>query len=216
LAARVRDLLAAEREAVADLSHRLRTPLTALRLEAESLAPADRRRIGSGVDELERAVDRVIAEARRPARGGPGSCDLVRAVRERVAFWAPLAEEQGRAWSLEAPADALPVPVHPGDVEAAVDALLGNVFAHTPEGTGFRVAVGPAPGGGRLLVVEDEGGGLPRAHVVARGASGAGSTGLGLDIVRSTAEAVGGSLRLGGAAGGGARVEMLLPDDSSG
>jgi signal transduction histidine kinase len=48
---------------------------------------------------------------------------------------------------------------------------------------------------------------------VARGASGAGSTGtgLGLDIARRTAEAAGGSLRIGSGPRGGARIELDLP-----
>lgn len=215
LAARVRDLLAAEREAVADLSHRLRTPLTALRLEAESLPlAADRRRIAAGVDEVEAAVSRVIVEARRPVREGPTVCDLVDVARRRVAYWGPLADDQGRAWSFDASVDALVVPVPAGDVEAALDALLGNVFSHTPDGTGFRVAVGPTTAGDALLVVEDGGPGFPAGDVVARGTSGAGSTGLGLDIVRRTAEAVGGSLEVGRAPDGGGRVEVRIPTAS--
>lgn len=213
LAARVRDLLAAERETVADLSHRLRTPLTALRLEAESLAdPDDRRRVGAGVDEVEAAVSRVITDARRPVREGPTSCDLVAVARGRVAYWAPLAEEDGRAWTFDASVDALPVPLPAAGVEAALDALLGNVFAHTPEGSGFRVCVAGG-GSGAVLVVEDEGAGFADPGVVARGASGAGSTGLGLDIARRTAETAGGSLLLGRSGGGGGRVEMHLPSE---
>ena len=213
LAGRVRDLLTAEREAVADLSHRLRTPLTALRLEAESLPPPQRRRISAGVDELEAAVSRISTEARRPVREGSTVCDLVAVARRRVAYWAALADEQRRAWSFDASVDAVPVPLPAGDVEAALDALLGNVFAHTPDGTPFRVTVGRHPDGGALLVVEDAGGGFPDAAVVARGASGAGSTGLGLDIVRRTAEGAGGSMALGEAGSGGGRVEVRLPAD---
>lgn len=212
LAARVRELLAAERETVADLSHRLRTPLTALRLEAESLPqPTDRRRIAAGVDEVEAAVSRIITDARRPVRGGPSACDLVAVARRRVAYWAALADDQGRAWSFDASIDELPVPLHAVDVEAALDALLGNVLTHTPDGTGFRVAVDRTVDGGALLVVEDEGSGFPAGDVVARGASGAGSTGLGLDIVRRTAEAAGGSIGVGGGDAGGGRVEVRLP-----
>jgi signal transduction histidine kinase len=76
-----------------------------------------------------------------------------------------------------------------------VDALLGNVFAHTPDGTGFRVAVHPTAAGGAEVSVSDAGPGLP-ASALERGHSGGGSTGLGLDIARRTAESSGGALRL--------------------
>ena len=99
LAGRIGELLAAERELVADLSHRLRTPITALRLDADGAARrrAERERVSGDVDELVRAVDRLIDEARRPMREGVGAaCDLAEVTRERVAFWAVLAEDQGR------------------------------------------------------------------------------------------------------------------------
>ncbi len=66
LAWRIRELIWQEREAVADLSHRLRTPLTALRLEVEALADgADPDgRIGSQVEALEGAVTSLIEDAR--------------------------------------------------------------------------------------------------------------------------------------------------------
>lgn len=212
LGQRVGELLAAERELVADLSHRLRTPLTALRLDAESIVdPDDARRISEGLDELVRAVDATILRARRPVRDELGArCDAGDVARARAAFWAPLAEDQGRRWSVDVAVGEHPVPVPRDDLAAALDALLDNVFAHTIECARFRVAVSSALGGGTRLTVEDAGEGLAE-EFVARGASGAGSTGLGLDIVRRTAEAGGGVLHVGRAHWGGARVEMAFP-----
>lgn len=102
LADRIRELLQNERETVADLSHRLRTPVTALRLDAETLRdPEEAERLSADVDELQRAVDCVISEARRPAREGvPASCDAVHVLRRRAAFWQVLAEDQSRPFSV--------------------------------------------------------------------------------------------------------------------
>jgi signal transduction histidine kinase len=96
------------------------------------------------------------------------------------------------------------------DLEAALDALLGNVIAHTPDGTNFAVSLEPLPGGGCLMVVADEGSGFADNDVVRRGESRAGSTGLGLDIVRRTAMASGGDVRLSQTSAGGARVSVRL------
>ncbi len=60
-----------------------------------------------------------------------------------------------------------------------------------------------------LLTVADEGPGMP-AGAVRRGASAAGSTGLGLDIARRAAQAAGGRLELRAGPGGGARVLLRL------
>lgn len=195
LADRIGELLDAEREAAADLAHRLRTPLTALRLDAEALPEPHRQRLLDDAGTLDEAVDAVIAEARRPVRQGLGEgCDAVGVVADRVRFWALLAEEEGRAVDLDLPGGTLPVGVAAVDLEVALDALLGNVFSHTPDGTGFGVAVRPRAGGGAQIVVRDDGPGPGPDPVVPRGASGSGSTGLGLDIVRRTALASGGDL----------------------
>jgi signal transduction histidine kinase len=196
LAGRIGELLAAEREAAADLAHRLRTPLTALRLDVEALPAADRDRVLGDVDALTRGIDEVISEARRPVREGLGAgCDAVAVVGERVRFWSVLAEEEDRPLTVALPDESLPVRPATADLGAAVDALLGNVFAHTPDGTGLRVAVRPRDGGGAEVTVADDGPGL-QAAAVARGHSGAGSTGLGLDIARRTAEGSGGTMRV--------------------
>ncbi|MGP4048610.1 sensor histidine kinase [Streptomyces sp. 2A115] len=209
LAARIDELLAAERENAADLAHRLRTPVAALRLDAETLRDdAEAERIAGDVAALERSVDEVIRRARRPLRETAPGADLAAVARERVAFWLPLAEDQGRAVDVSTPAGALPVAVPADELAAALDALIGNVLDHTPQGTAFRVEVRTTADGAEL-VVADEGPGFPAAYAAERGSSGAGSTGLGLDIARRTAVDAGGAF--GTADTPGARVTLTLP-----
>ncbi|GGJ88440.1 two-component sensor histidine kinase [Pilimelia anulata] len=207
LAERIRDLLARERERVADLSHRLRTPLTALRLEAESAVPAGPR-LTALVDDLERAVTGVIQQARRRS-AAPGRCDAAAVVADRVDFWTALADETGRPVRRDLAPGPLPVAAAADALAAALDALLGNVFAHTPDGAGFTVTLNRPPGGGAAITVADEGPGLAAA-ALARGVSGGASTGLGLDIARQVAEAGRGTLVVDRAAGGGAAITLTL------
>src|SRR5437016_2340050 len=218
---RVGELLEAERELVADLSHRLRTPLTVLRLDAEGLGnPEEARRLADDVDELERAVTGVIRQARRPVQEDiiAPETDAAKVAADRLAFWAPLAEDQDRPFEFvgddaggkDLATGSTTVPVSADELEAALDALLGNVLAHTPEGTAFQVEVRALSDGGIALAVEDSGPGLS-PDFVARGVSGAGGTGLGLDIARRTAEGAGGVFRIGRAAAGGARIALELP-----
>ncbi|GAA2091575.1 sensor histidine kinase [Actinomadura alba] len=212
LAGRIRELLAQEREAAADLSHRLRTPLTALRLDTESLRdPEEAARVGASVDALERAVTQIIEDARRPARARDASgCDAAEVVADRVRFWAVLAEDQDRRLTAPDPQVPLPVALGRDDLTTCVDALLGNVFAHTPEGTAFTVRLEPRPLGGARLTVADDGPGFATSRPLERGASGGGSSGLGLDIVRRAAESSGGALSVDRSAGGGALVVLDL------
>jgi signal transduction histidine kinase len=130
-----------------------------------------------------------------------------------VGFWSALADDDGRPWSLDdgGAEGGAPVMLSEDEVAAAVDALVGNVFAHTPEGTAYAVRVRVA-GGRATLVVEDAGPGIdaPRA-AVGRGASRAGSTGLGLDIARRAAQAARGGLAIDRSPLGGARVTLDVP-----
>jgi signal transduction histidine kinase len=214
LATRIGELLTAEREDAADLAHRLRTPVTALRLDVDSLAdPEERSRLASDVDAISRSVDDVIRTARRPVReGARPHCDLAEVAAERVAFWSALAEDTGRPVECVLPPHPVPVRAAREDLAAALDALLENVFTHTPDGTALRVEVSALPRGGRV-VVEDAGPGLPASRtgeLGGRGRSGAGSTGLGLDIARRAAETSGGTMSLGASALGGARIRLDL------
>jgi signal transduction histidine kinase len=213
LAERLRLLLAEERESVADLSHRLRTPLTALRLQAETLADREASRVLVGdIDRLEGAVDQLINEARRPgAERGLDQADLGAVVRHRATFWKVLADEQRRAVDVHTSGGRLPVGMSAQDLGALVDTLIGNVFSHTDSGVAYRIEARPGSlEGGTMLVVEDDGPGFEGAHAMNRGESGRGSTGLGLDIALRAAQRTGGGLQLDESSTGGARVEVTF------
>ncbi|HUZ53522.1 MAG TPA: HAMP domain-containing sensor histidine kinase [Streptosporangiaceae bacterium] len=213
LAARIGELLAHERETLADLSHRLRTPLTALRIDAESLSDDEEvtTRVIGDVDALTRTVNEIIAQARRPAADGvAAACDATAVVGERAAYWRALAEDQERWMTVELPPFSLPVRVAEQDLAACVDILLENVFAHTPDGTAFSVRASPRTAGGAWIVVSDNGPGFSHPDSSRRGLSSAGSTGLGLDIARRIAEGSGGTLTLGRSPGGGGAVTIGL------
>ncbi|WP_093604042.1 HAMP domain-containing sensor histidine kinase [Lentzea waywayandensis] len=211
MAERVRHLLAAEREVVADLSHRLRTPLTALLLDADTLGSgqgADR--VREAVQGLEREVDEIIKAARSGLQPDNSGTDAAGVVRDRLVFWSALADDQERPWTIRGADKPAHVPLARAELAAALDSLLGNVFRHTPEGTRFAVTL-VHQADLVALVVEDAGPGIADTErAVRRGASGGGSTGLGLDIARRAAESTGGSLHVDRGPLGGARVQMRL------
>ncbi|MDG9714230.1 HAMP domain-containing sensor histidine kinase [Streptomyces sp. DH10] len=218
MADQVVQLLANERELAADLSHRLRTPLTVLRLNTASLGEgpaAEQTR--TAVEQLEREVDTIIRTAReskpQTAAAGPGAgCDAAEVVRERMAFWSALAEDEGRKWRVAGADRPVRIPVARADLAAALDALLGNVFRHTPEGTAFAVDVHNGEDA-VIVLVSDAGPGIPdpeAAMARGRGSGSDGSTGLGLDIVRRLAESTGGDVRIGSSVLGGAEVRIWI------
>ncbi|MBK3644880.1 HAMP domain-containing sensor histidine kinase [Streptomyces sp. MBT33] len=221
MADQVVQLLANERELAADLSHRLRTPLTVLRLNAASLGEgpaADQTR--AAVAQLEREVDTIIRTAReakpQTAAAGPGAgCDAAEVVRERMAFWSALAEDEGRKWRVAGADRPVRIPVARADLAAALDALLGNVFRHTAEGTAFAVDLHNGEDA-VIVLVSDAGPGIldPEAAMArGRGSGSDGSTGLGLDIVRRLAESTGGDVRIGSSVLGGTEVRIWIQLD---
>lgn len=217
LADRIDELRRLEREGAADVSHRLRTPVTALRLDTDQVTdPVVRSRLRGHVEDLHRAIDSVVADARRPIREAMGArCEARGVVAERCRHWGPLAEDQGRP--LTVPADetgdgptAVLVGLAHQDLADLLDTLIDNVFAHTPEGAPIKVTLAVRDAQA-VLTVEDGGGASPDTVALARGESGAGSTGLGLDIVRRLAADGGGAIHLGRSALGGLAVIVTLP-----
>ncbi|MER7460091.1 HAMP domain-containing sensor histidine kinase [Micromonospora sp. NPDC126480] len=219
-----------ERELVADLSHRLRTPLTALRLDAEALDPDDTsigtfseaeldrrrgiRRIRQAIATLEGEVDQLIKTTRKAVtqETAPATCDVSEVVRERMVFWSALAGDQNRPHRVTGAQLRIPAPVPRAELAAALDAVIGNVFRYTPQGTAFEVAVSRRDGYVAIRI-DDAGPGIADPdRALRRGASDRGSTGLGLDIAKRVALQANGSVSIDRARLGGASVVMLLAD----
>ncbi|MCA0327302.1 MAG: sensor histidine kinase N-terminal domain-containing protein [Proteobacteria bacterium] len=213
-----------------DAAHELRSPLAALRLQAQSLQRADgpearqiaTERLLAGIDRATRLVEQLLALARQEGSASAApqvAVDLAVLARAAVADAAPEAARRGVALSLDAPT-AVPAQGQPEALAVLLRNLIDNALRHTPAQAQVRVGVRAADAGaGPSLVVEDAGPGIPpeeRARVLDRfyrvpGSPGHGS-GLGLAIVRAIAERHGARLVLEDSATlGGLRVEMGFP-----
>lgn len=215
MADRVDQLVGAHRRFVADASHQLRTPLTALQLQLETLEgapPAQRRtKLEAALAETERLarlVESLLVLARADA--GPVAevtVDLGDAVRDRVAVWAPVAGEHGVELKVEVPPEA-PVRTMSGAIEQVLDNLLSNAIAASPAGGAVRLTA-IVDAGAVELHVTDAGPGMTaeqRGRAFERfwrapDTAGRGF-GLGLAIVHQLVTASGGEVRLQPGTGG--------------
>lgn len=214
LVGRVHTMVEEERAMVSELTHRLRTPLTRLRVDLDRIEDTElAAKLHQAVDALTTEVNDLIARARHTVTP-PELVDIEKVVRDRFEFWAVLAAEEGRPCTLDADGPFM-ISVETDELEAAVDVLLENVFAHTSATTAFEVSVRLGTATGCCLVVEDAGPGFD-AELIEAGRSGSGSTGLGLAIVKRLLNRSGGTLTLASGRLGGARVECCFPGSDGG
>ena len=143
-------------------------------------------------------------------------CDLAAVTRDRVAFWSAFAEEQRRQWAAHIADVPLAVGLPREELEAVVDALLDNVFTHTPAGTSFEVIVAAVGPEHARLVVHDHGPGFHASSPETPFGLAVGRTGLGLDIATRAVHAAGGTLEMDDDDGAVVRVELpLVPADAA-
>jgi signal transduction histidine kinase len=230
MAARLGRLLDTQRAFVADASHQLRTPLTALRLRLENLeatippaAAGDLQAAAAETGRLARLVDGLLTLARAEAAPTRREVvDLATVVADRRAVWAPLAAEQDVELTFQ-PGPAAPVWAVPGALEQVLDNLLANALRSTPTGNQIELAIRQA-GGWVELHVTDHGPGMPadqRQRAFDRfwraPSADPDGTGLGLAIVLQLLEASGGIAELRPNPGGGLdAVARLRPADRIG
>ena len=210
-----------QRQLVADASHELRTPVTALRTNIEvllaeggELAGDDRRRLLEDVRAETEELTALITDVIELARGdeplaGVDDVQLDALVTEAVAR----ARRRRPKTTFHAELEPTVVEGLPERLGRAVDNLLDNAAKHAPEGTVVDILLR-----GGELTVRDRGPGIPaaeRAHVFDRfyrgaAARGRPGSGLGLAIVRQVAESHGGTIAVEEALGGGALFRLTL------
>lgn len=222
---RVEQSMAAQRRFVADAAHELRSPLTALSLQAERLAdvamPDDARQrlaiLRQGIERGRTLLDQLLALARTQAQAATAhtSVSVQQICRCVLEDLMPLAEAKnidvGVVGSLDAHVlgNAL-------DLFALIKNLVDNAVRYTPDGGKVDLSVSSADGR-TILVVEDSGPGIAQAErqrvfdpfYRILGSDQIGS-GLGLSIVQSICARLGATIVLDDAGGGrpGLRVTV--------
>jgi signal transduction histidine kinase len=203
MAGRLAELVEAQNRFVADASHQLRSPLTALRLRLENLEAGAEAGSAEGiaaaaeeVQRLSRIVDGLLTLSRvgsdEPDRR---TVDVETVIEGRCDAWSALAAERQVDLSPDMgtnpPATAVLVP---GDLEQILDNLLANALDASPEGGRISVQLTPSDHNQFEVHVTDEGPGMSpddRQRAFDRFWQGTGSngghSGLGLAIVRQLA-----------------------------
>lgn len=209
MADRLAQLVASHRRFVADASHQLRTPLTALRLRLETIEPDIPPAAGpklqaalAETDRLARLVDSLLVLARSDAATAEiRVVDLQAIAAERAASWQPVARERGVEVTVDQPGPT-PLRAPPGALEQILDNFLSNALDVAPPGTAVAVRIVEAAPWIELHVTDQGPGMSPdvREHAFERfwrapDATGKGF-GLGLAIVDQLARSCGGEARL--------------------
>jgi signal transduction histidine kinase len=203
MAGRLADLMEAQNRFVADASHQLRSPLTALRLRLENLEASTEASSTEGIAaaaeevlRLSRIVDGLLTLSRvgsdEPDRR---IVDVDAVIEGRCEAWSALAAERRVDLTPDVRANPCPTALLvPGDLEQILDNLLANALEVSPEGGRISVRLGSSDDNGLELHVTDEGPGMgpdDRQRAFDRFWQGAGSngghSGLGLAIVRQLA-----------------------------
>jgi two-component system sensor histidine kinase CreC len=229
----MRDALEGRRYAeryIQTLTHEMKSPLAAIRGAAELLDEdmpiKDRKRflenIRAETARSERLINRLLELSAIEGRARLETTDEIdfHAIVARAIDQArPLAEIVGVLLALEIPDAVIPMRGDAFILRAAVSNLLENAIDFSPRGGTLHVVLTTASGQA-VLTIRDHGPGVPeyarekvfeRFYSLRHHAAGRKGTGLGLTLVRETADLHGGSITLEPAEGGGSIAELVLP-----
>jgi signal transduction histidine kinase len=195
-------LVQRERELVGDVSHQLRSRLTALQLRLEALADHEEAETaaeaGAALEQAERlaeVLDELLAAARAARSVDAEPLDLRAELTAIAEEWREPLRGEGRALRVRVPEGML-ARATPGRLREAIGVLLDNALRH---GEGPVVLSARSDDAAIVVEVSDGGAGVPdelAGHIFERGVSGGGSTGVGLSLARALVDADGGRLEL--------------------
>ncbi len=220
MADRMERTVRAQREFVANASHQLRTPLTAMKLRLETVEgdardPEQKRQLHAAdleMDRLAETVDRMLVMANNIEQGTANPVDLQEVAQRAATRWNDRARRHDASVTVGGKGGtALSNAV---DLDQIVDNLIDNGLAYGAS----PIEIETGRRGDRVfLAVRDHGRGIPateRSRVSERFYRGrgapSGGSGLGLAIARDLVEKWGGELIIGDAEGGGALIELQL------
>jgi signal transduction histidine kinase len=224
MAARLEQLVTSQRAFVADASHQLRTPLTALRLRLENLEPAvagdAAADLVAAIDETERLgrlVEGLLTLARTEgAQADMVEVDAVEVLRNRHDTWRPVTADRDVTLSLDV-ASLPPVAAAPGVIDQALDNLIANAVDVAPAGSVITLSARRISDRVELHVI-DQGPGMTEAQrrrafdrFWRSGSGDHGGFGLGLPIVQRLVTASGGAVELRATPGSGVDAVITLP-----
>ncbi|GAA2964002.1 sensor histidine kinase [Actinokineospora diospyrosa] len=199
-------LVQRERDLVGDVSHQLRSRLTALQLRLEALtmvpdqdAAAEAREALDQAERLADVLDELLAAAREARAVDAEPVDLARELTAIANEWREMLRSEGRTLRMRI-TPGLMARVTPARLREAIGVLLDNALRHGGGTVTLSARSGESVGGETVVIdVTDAGNGVPdelAPHIFDRGVSGGGSTGLGLALARALVESDGGRLEL--------------------
>ncbi len=203
---------------IADAAHELRTPVAVLKVHL-GILPKDEEHISlkKEIDALERLVNQLLDAARLDViKIEPNDrIDLNRVARAVASRLGPIAIDTGKSIELVVANEPVIINAPADFVDAALRNLVENAVRHTPVGTTVLIEVGKPPS----IRVRDYGPGVPyseRQAIFGRFWQGrrdrGGGAGLGMDIVARTISALGGTISIDDAPGGGAMFTVRFPE----
>nr|WP_042195634.1 ATP-binding protein [Kibdelosporangium sp. MJ126-NF4]CEL22131.1 putative two-component system sensor kinase [Kibdelosporangium sp. MJ126-NF4]CTQ92912.1 putative two-component system sensor kinase [Kibdelosporangium sp. MJ126-NF4] len=196
------ELVQRERDLVGDVSHQLRSRLTALQLRLEALQhtsdPENAADAAAALEQAERlgdVLDELLAAAREARATDAEPIDLATALPTIVKEWREPLRAKGRALRVRVHGRPL-AKATTARLREAIGVLLDNAMRH---GAGPVSVAARSSDTTVSIEVSDGGAGVPDelvAHIFDRGVSGVGSTGVGLALARALVESDGGRLEL--------------------